>query len=400
MMSASLDACTRPTTSIVVRLAAANHSIEDYRVHEPEAFSPPTQPFRRRPCFAAPHVVADARAEYTPGALTPIDWDATIAFRRHLWRFGLGVAEAMDTAERGPHGLRWATARELIRQSSEAAADADGLIMCGAGTDQIVRDRPSLDEIIDAYVEQVGYIEEHGSSAILRVSYELSRVASGTDDYLRVYEAVLAQAKHPVVVHWLGSVFDPSLSGYWGQEDLDETMNILVELSNANRGKLAGIKVSVLDAAREIELRRRLSSGVQVYTGDDYNYPALILGDGERYSLGLLGVLDPIAPLASAALQALDLHSEQQYLTLMKSTVPLAMRMFEEPAGFYKSGVVLLSWLAGYQEHFRMVSGDEGRRSAMHYAELFRIADRLGLFPDPEVAAHRIGVMMAISGIA
>jgi Protein of unknown function (DUF993) len=383
-----------------VRLPRADRTTESHRLPDAATHPRPRAPFTRRTCLAAPHTVADALAEYTPGERPPVDWDATIAFRRHLWSHGIGVAEAMDTSERGPGGLTWPQARELMRRSVEAAREAGGLVMCGAGTEQLTAATPSLDDIADAYIEQVAYIEDLGSAAIIRASHALAAVARSPEDYASVYERVLRSAAEPVIVHWLGAVFDPSLTGYWGHTGTEDTLEAVVALAKANAGHLRGIKFSLLDAELEAELRRRLPAGVEVYTGDDYDYPSLILGDGVHHSQGLLGVLDPIAPVASAALQALDGGDEEGYLRLMGSTVPLAVRMFEAPAASYKTGTVFIAWLGGHQEHFRMVSGREGMRSILHLSDLYRLAGDLGLFPDPELAAHRMRSLLTVSGVA
>lgn len=386
-------------SGVHIVLPGDDGGLRRHTMREAAAFPMPSRPFALRRCFAAPHVVADARAEYTPGQTPPVDWDATIAFRRHLWSYGIGVAEAMDTSERGPGGLTWPQARELIRRSLEAGAEAGGAIVCGAGTEQLTEPRPSLSAIANAYSEQVEFIESHGGSAVIRASHALAAAARTPRDYLDTYGKVLSRATRPVIVHWLGTVFDPALAGYWGHHDLDEAAKIVLEFAHRHHDRLDGIKFSLLDADREERFRKELPAGVRVYTGDDYDYPRLLLGDGDSFSHGLLGVLDPIGPIASAALQALEAGDEAAYLTTMGSTVPLAVRMFEAPASSYKTGVVFLAYLSGHQSHFRMVSGREGMRSIRHLADLFVLADRLGLFPDPGLAAHRMRQVLALSGI-
>lgn len=384
---------------VSVDLLGEDGRLTTHQLHAPREFPLPAAPFTARRCYAAPHVVVDTTADYTPGETPPIDWEATIGFRMHLWRHGIGVAEAMDTSERGPGGLTWPQAQELIVRSLAAAGDAGGLIVCGAGTDQLTDPRPSLDDIADAYVEQLDFIEKHGGSAVIRASHALVRAAEATDDYVKVYERVLTRAQRPVIVHWLGTAFDPTLAGYWGSRDLDQAQRTVVQLAHRHASKLDGIKFSLLDAEREQRFREQLPSGVRVFTGDDYDYPSLLLGDGRTHSHGLLGVFDPIALVASVALQALEAGDEQSFLAELQSTVPLAVRMFEPPAASYKTGTVFLAYASGHQSHFRMVSGREGMRSLRHLCDLFVLADELGMFPDPELAAARMRGVLALSGV-
>lgn len=368
-------------------------------MHDPTTYQRHPEQFASRRVYAAPHVVVDALAEYTPGVDPPIDWDATIAFREHLWSYGIGIAEAMDTSERGPGGLTWPQAQELITRSLAASQKVGGAIVCGAGTEQLTSIHPSLDEIADAYIEQIEFIEDRGGSAVVRASHALVAAARTTDDYARLYERILSKAQRPVIVHWLGTVFDPSLEGYWGSTDLDETQKTVVELAHRHSDKLAGIKFSLLDADRESRFRRELPEGVHVFTGDDYDYPTLLAGDDKHFSHALLGVLDPLGPIASTAFQALDNGDQDGFLELMASTVPLAVRMFEEPAARYKTGCVFIAYLSGHQNHFRMATGREGMRSIRHLCELFRLTDELGLFPDPDLAADRMRRVLALSGV-
>jgi hypothetical protein len=389
------------TPSWSLKLPDAGGQLVTHRMQEPVAYPKPASPFTARIAFAAPHVVADTRAEYTPGVLPPVDWEATLAFRHHLWSYGIGVAEAMDTSERGPDGLNWSQAQELISTTLAEAKTVDGLVACGAGTDQLDTSQPlSLAAVVEAYLEQLSFIEDNGGAAIIRASHQLVSVASSEQDYLSAYSQVLESAKRPVIVHWLGTVFDPSLRGYWGHEDTAAALEVVLALASANSDKLRGIKFSLLDPKLEIELRQRLPTGVDVYTGDDYDYPELILGDGDTYSHGLLGVLDPLAPIASLAFQELEDGDDDRFLRLMRSTVPLAVKMFEPPAARYKTGTVFIAYLSGHQDHFRMISGREGMRSARHLTDLFLLADELGLFPDPELAARRMQLVLATSGIS
>jgi hypothetical protein len=386
-------------TSMTLMLPGDGGTLRRHAMRAPAAFAKPERPFARRRALAAAHVVVDALAEYTPGQTPPVDWEATLAFRRHLWSYGIGVAEAMDTSERGPGGLVWSQAQQLIASSLQAAPQWDGAIVCGAGTEQLTTDLPSVSAVADAYIEQVEFIEGHGGSAVIRASHALTTAARCAEDYLDVYSQVLSAARRPAIVHWLGEVFDPSLRGYWGHTDLDQTMDVVLEMAQRNATKLDGIKFSLLDAELESRFRKLLPAGVRCYTGDDYDYPSLILGDGQSHSDGLLGVLDPIGPIASAALQALDAGDGDRYTTLMESTVALALRMFEAPASRYKIGTVFIAYLSGHQNHFRMVSGREGMRSLRHLANLFALADEIGLFPDPELACRRMKYVLALSGI-
>lgn len=365
----------------------------------PRSFTRPSGRLTARTVLAAPHTVVDARATYTPGERPPVDWDATIAYRELLWSHGLGVAEAMDTSERGPWGLRWPQAQELIERSLAAAVQHDGLVLCGAGTDQLDHPAPSLAAVTEAYLEQLEFVQSRGGGAIVRASHALHRIARSTDDYLEVYDAVLDAVTEPAVVHWLGDVFDPDLRGYWGTTDLDETARILTALAERHAPRLRGIKVSILNEAREVAFRRGLPEGVHVLTGDDHNYPALLAGDGTHHSDGLLGIFTSLAPIASTALQSLESGDAATFRTELDATLPLAETMFEAPAGSYKTGVVFLAWLGGYQDAFRMVSGREGARSLQHLAQLFAHTDRLGLFTDPELTAHRMRHFLETSGV-
>jgi hypothetical protein len=380
-------------------LPAADGSVVRYRLHEPVDYPCHPTPFTSRTVLAAAHVVADPRADYVPGRMPPVDWEATIAFRRHLFSYGIGIAEGMDTSERGPGGLAWPQAQELIRLGAAAAREAGAAVVCGAGTDQITSRAPSLTEIVDAYIEQLEFVQAQGSAAVLRASHALVSAARSEDDYLSVYREVLARADKPAVVHWLGTRFDPSLAGYWGHEDPMAAMDVVVRMARENADQLDGIKFSLLDHEMEREFRRRLPAGVKVYTGNDYGYTDLIRGDGEHHSHGLLGVLDPIAPIASSAFAALDAGDETAFTEIMNRSIPMAVKMFEAPADRYKVGTVFVAWLSGHQDHFRMVSGREGMRSLRHLCDLFVLTDQLGLFPDPELAAHRMRLLLERDGL-
>lgn len=360
----------------------------------PRDSTPPTS----RVAFAAAHVVADPLADNTPGAPAALDWDATLAFRHHLWSLGLGIADAMDTAQRGT-GLDWPTTRGLIERSGAAAREVGGRLACGAGTDQLAPGAASIEQITAAYEEQVELVTGSGATVVLMASRALAAAATGTDDYLRVYGTILAQVREPVILHWLGPMFDPALAGYWGTGDLDQATDSLVELITTYAGVIDGVKVSLLDAGREVALRRRLPAGVRCYTGDDFDYPDLIAGDELGASDALLGIFDPIAAAAAAALRALDADDRASYERIFAPTVPLARKCFETPTYNYKTGIVFLAWVAGHQDHFCMVGGQQAARSVPHLVELFRLADAAGLLPDPDLAADRMrGLLKVASG--
>ncbi|MEU8027467.1 dihydrodipicolinate synthase family protein [Streptomyces sp. NPDC049099] len=362
---------------------------------EPLTVTPGT-PFTSRTVFSAAHVVADPYADTTPDSPAAVDWDATLAFRRHLWSHGLGVAEAMDTAQRGM-GLDWAGAAELIRRSAAEAHSVGGRIACGVGTDQITGG--SLAEIRGAYEEQLAVVEESGAQAILMASRALASAASGPEDYQEIYGRLLRQAAEPVILHWLGPMFDPALEGYWGSGDLDAATRTFLEVIAAHPDKVDGIKVSLLDAQREIDLRRRLPRGVRCYTGDDFHYPELIAGDDQGFSHALLGVFDPLGPLAAEAVRVLDTGDVTGFRGLLDPTVELSRHLFQTPTRFYKTGVVLLAWLAGHQSHFTMVGGLQSARSLPHLARAYELADGLGLFPDPGLAEERMKNLLSLHGV-
>ncbi|MEE1843369.1 dihydrodipicolinate synthase family protein [Streptomyces sp. NPDC007076] len=362
----------------------------------PLDLAPGTGPLSSRTVFSAAHVVADPYADISPDSPAAVDWDATLAFRRHLWSHGLGVAEAMDTAQRGM-GLDWAGAAELIRRSAAEAKAVGGRIACGVGTDQLTGPA-TLAEVRSAYEEQLALVEESGAQAILMASRALAAVAKGPEDYLETYAHLLRQASEPVVLHWLGPMFDPALDGYWGSSDLDTATDTFLKVIAEHPDKVDGIKISLLDAAREIDVRRRLPGGVRCYTGDDFNYPELIAGDDRGFSHALLGIFDPLGPLAAHAVRVLDTGDVQGFRDLLDPTVELSRHLFQTPTRFYKTGVVLLAWLAGHQDHFTMVGGLQSARSLPHLAKAYELADRLGLFPDPELAESRMRTLLAVNG--
>lgn len=381
---------------MTIRLPGTDGALRTYEPRtEPLAVTPGT-PFTSRTVFSAAHVVADPFADVSPDSPAAVDWDATLAFRRHLWSHGLGVAEAMDTAQRGM-GLDWAGAAELIRRSAAEAKAVGGRIACGVGTDQIASG--SLAEVRAAYEEQLALVEESGAQAILMASRALAAAASGPEDYLEVYGHLLRQAAEPVVLHWLGPMFDPALEGYWGSADLDAATDTFLEVIAAHPDKVDGIKVSLLDARREIDIRRRLPQGVRCYTGDDFNYPELIAGDEQGFSHALLGIFDPLGPLAAEAVRVLDTGNVRGFRDLLDPTVGLSRHLFQTPTRFYKTGVVFLAWLAGHQSHFTMVGGLQSARSLPHFATAYELADGLGLFPDPKLAEERMKTLLSVYGV-
>ncbi|MGW0390568.1 dihydrodipicolinate synthase family protein [Streptomyces sp. NPDC003042] len=382
-----------------IRLPSADGG---FRLHRPTTDPlPPLTcgPAGSRVLYAAAHVVADPLGASTDSGPV-VDWEATLAFRRRLWAQGLGVAEAMDTAQRGM-GLDWPTAAELIRRSVGEARAVGGRIVCGAGTDQLAPGKQhALASITAAYEEQLAHTEACGAGAVLMASRALAGAARGPEDYLAVYGGLLRQSARPVVLHWLGPMFDPELAGYWGHDDLDAATEVFLKVISENPEKVDGIKVSLLDAGREVDIRRRLPAGVRCYTGDDYHYPQLIAGDGESASDALLGIFDPIAPIAARAAIALDREDTAGFHELLDPTVALSRHLFAPPTRYYKTGVVLLAWLAGYQDHFAMVGGLQSARSLPHLATAYELADRLGLFPDPELAERRMRQLLGVYGVA
>ncbi|MBN8997486.1 MAG: dihydrodipicolinate synthase family protein [Rhizobiales bacterium] len=384
---------------MALRLPTADGRIEEYRIRTAPLPPAAPAPFSRI-AFSAAHVVADPLADADPWTATAIDWERTIAFRHHLWDLGLGVAEAMDTAQRGM-GLGWREAEELIRRSLDAAKGRAGaLIACGAGTDHLdpaVTHSP--DAVIAAYEMQFEAIERLGGRVIMMASRALARAAKGPEDYARVYDRLLAQASQPVIVHWLGDMFDPQLAGYWGTRDLDAATATCLAVIAGHVSKVDGIKVSLLSKEREIAMRRQLPAGVRMYTGDDFNYAELIAGENGYHSDALLGIFDAIAPAAAAALGCLAAGDRDGFDTLLAPTVPLSRHIFKAPTWFYKTGIVYLAYLNGFQDHFRMIGGQESARSLVHLAELFRLADAARVLADPDLASERMRLVLALGGV-
>ncbi len=389
-----------------LQLPVSPNTTELYTLTGKAVTAPTGAPKFNRIVYSAAHVVANPLAAINPSLDCAIDWDATIAYRRHLWSLGLGVAEAMDTAQRGM-GLDWPTSLELIGRSLDAAKDIPGaLVASGCGTDHLnLDDVRTIDDVIKGYEKQMAAIEKLGGKLIVMASRALARVATSPADYEKVYSRVLSQAKQPVVLHWLGDMFDPALKGYWGSNDVDAAMNTALNVINAHPDKVDGIKISLLDKDKEIAMRRRLPPGVRMYTGDDFNYAELIAGDSfnanpmHSQSDALLGIFDAIAPAASAALGALAQGNLDKFHAILGPTVPLSRHIFAAPTRFYKTGVVFMAWLNGHQSHFTMVGGQQNTRSLLHLAELFRLADAAHVLTQPELAVHRVKNLLAMHGV-
>ncbi len=385
-----------------IALPTSDRTLENYSTGEPIVFpsKAETKTFNRI-AYAAAHIVADPLADNDPWLDIAVDWDRTIAFRHYLWDLGLGVAEAMDTAQRGG-GLDWAGAKQLIGHALEAAKSRPGAkICCGVGTDHLETTADvTIDQIIRAYEEQIEAIETMGGKLVVMASRALARVARTPDDYARVYGRILRQVREPVIIHWLGEMFDPALTGYWGSADHSAAMETCLGILRDNAAKIDGVKISLLSKEKEIEMRRKLPGGVRMYTGDDFNYAELIAGDEEGYSDALLGIFDAIAPAASAGLAGLATGDLQGFHGILEPTVPLSRHIFKTPTRFYKTGVVFLAWLNGLQDHFILVGGQESARSLQHLAELFRLADKARVLHDPDLAASRMGKLLAMQGLA
>jgi hypothetical protein len=385
-----------------INLPGTDRKFAPYSTGEPIQFPSKAETARfNRIAYAAAHVVADPLADIDPWVDTAVDWDKTIAFRHYLWDLGLGVAEAMDTAQRGG-GLDWPGAKLLIKHALDAAKSRPGAeICCGVGTDHLEASaNVTIDDIIRAYEEQIEAIEAMGGKLVVMASRALARVAKSPADYEKVYGRILRQVKEPVIIHWLGEMFDPALAGYWGARDHAAAMETCLAIMTANAERIDGVKISLLSKEKEIAMRKRLPKGVRMYTGDDFNYAELIAGDEDGYSDALLGIFDAIAPAASAGLARLANNDLQGFHGIMEPTVPLSRHIFKAPTRFYKTGVVFLAWLNGLQDHFIMVGGQESARSILHLTELFRLADKARVLHDPDLAAARMSKLLAVQGMA
>lgn len=384
-----------------LRLPTAGRRLEAYRLTGDPLPAVSAPPRFSRVALAATHVVADPLSASDPSGAAAVDWSATVVYRRYLLGLGLGVAEAMDTAQRGM-GLGWPEALELIRRTLQETRDIPGaLVFCGCGTDQLApAEARSLDDVLRAYDEQLAAIQKLGGRIVLMASRALVRVARSADDYLRAYRHVLDQCERPAIVHWLGEMFDPALAGYWGATLFDRALATCLQIIGDNAAKVDGIKISLLDKDKEIRMRRLLPAGVKMYTGDDFDYPELIAGDGAGFSHALLGIFDAIAPAASAALGALADGDRERFFSLLDPTLPLSRLIFRAPTQYYKTGIVFLAYLNGHQDHFVMVGGAQSMRPLPYFADLFRLADRARLLRDPALAVARMRAFLALYGIA
>lgn len=397
-----MTTATETPTGIMLTLPVGGE-LTRYELGTPGPWRRPAGPIVSRIAYAAAHVVPKVLADNSPGAPADLDWEATLAYRHQLWSYGLGVADAMDTAQRGM-GLDWPATRELIRRSGREAAAVGGKLACGAGTDHLaVADLPDgargLAAIADAYRAQIEVVRDAGAEVILMASRALAQVAASPADYLSVYGPLLAEADRPVILHWLGGMFDPALRGYWGSAEISSATATFRELIETHADKVAGVKVSLLDAGHEVALRRVLPDGVRLYTGDDFNYPELMIGDSEGHSDALLGIFAAIYPAASTALQELDAGDTGRAHELLEGTRDLGRHIFAAPTYYYKTGIAFLSWLNGQQPGFAMVAGLASGRSVRHLSELFVLADRAGLLLDPQLAAERMRTYLRLNGV-
>jgi hypothetical protein len=401
-------------TSLI--LPSSDGSTREYHLQGGASWARPTAPLTARRAYAAAHVIPEVLADNTHGAPARLDWDATMAYRHELWSYGLGVADAMDTAQRGM-GLDWAATQRLIKRTGVEAASvvssADAatagktvrdLVSCGAGTDPLdfavlPAGKAGLKAVLDSYREQIAVVSEAGPKVILMASRALARVATGPEDYLKVYSTLLQEVDQPVILHWLGTMFDPALAGYWGSDDVSAATETFLSLIREHADKVDGVKVSLLDASHEVALRAAVPEGVRLYTGDDFNYPELIDGDGGHHSDALLGIFAAIYPAASAALQHYDAGNAAEARAILDSTRELGKHIFSAPTFYYKTGIAFMSWLNGMQPGFQMVGGLHSGRSVVYLARTFELADQAGLLKDPALAAFRMSDYLRINGV-
>jgi len=380
-----------------IRLPDAKGVLRDYALTGTPIRPSRPAPDSVRTLYSAAHVVADPFGDHDPTGPAHVDWDGTMAFRRHLAGMGLGIAEAMDTAQRGM-GLDWNGALELIRRTRAELPDA--LVVNGCGTDHLdPADAGTVDDVRRAYLEQVEAIQGIGGRLVLMASRALARAADGPDDYISVYRDVLAACDAPVILHWLGDMFDPQLAGYWGADEFEPALETCLAIISENAARIDGVKVSLLDAGKEIAMRRRLPDGVKMYTGDDFNYPELIEGDGQGFSHALLGILDPLAAAAAHAVAKLADGDARAFRAILDPTVPLARHVFRAPTRYYKTGIVFLAWLNGFQDHFVMLDGAQSARSLSHLVDCFKLADGCGILRDPDLAAGRMRTLLKVYGV-
>jgi len=386
------------------------------------AFAPPSGPLRSRTVYAAVHVIPRPASDTAPGAPADLDWEATLAFRRSMWLRGLGVADAMDTAQRGM-GLDPAATRELITRTAGAAreafadpaiaplfpagAEVRDLVVAGVSTDQRPEAELSLDEIVEAYREQLAATEATGAGVVLMASRHLARAARSAADYESVYRRVLDAATAPVVLHWLGTAFDPQLEGYFGSLDTAEASATLLRIIGEDPSRVRGVKMSLLDDAAEVAVREQLPEGVRMLTGDDFHFSHLIVGeDGAdggaqqegTFSHALLGAFAATAPAASAAVQALDRGDRAEARRILDDAERLARHVFSTPTFHYKTGVAFLSWLNGHQQAFSMVGGMHAARSLPHLSRTVELAAATGNLEDPPLAAARWHALLSLHG--
>lgn len=385
--------------ALQISLPAVGSSSQPYTLVGTPLARPTVTPVFSRIAYAAAHVVSDSTGKVAPQGRPAVDWDATLAFRHHLWSLGFKIAEAMDTSQRGM-GLDWQGAAELIERSLREAKTVQGAdLACGAGTDHlVVNNATNIEDVIAAYETQLGHVEACGGRSIMMASRALAKIAKSKDDYIYVYSKILSQAKDKVVLHWLGDMFDAQLAGYWGASNFDDALDTVIEIITGNASKIEGIKISLLEHSKEIALRNRLPDGVLCFTGDDFNYADLIEGDGVRHSHALLGIFDAVAPSASLALAALANNDVTTFRAVIAPTVPLSRKIFETPTQYYKAGVVFLAWLNGHQSHFTMLGDMQSSRDLAHYAEVFKLADQANVLDNPELAVMRMKGMLAGSG--
>ena len=379
-------------------LLAGDGATSAAAVNEPTALTRPHGPLTARVAYAAAHVVPRASADNTPGQPADIDWDATLAYRHHLFSWGLGVADAMDTAQRNM-GLDPAAVRELISRSAAEASAAGARIVVGVNTDHVEDELITLPQVIDAYKEQLFHAEDAGAGAVLMASRHLARAAQSADDYRRVYDEVLAVASQPVVLHWLGTAFDPQLAGYFGSDDWRVAADTVVDIIAGNPQAVSGIKMSLLDAQSEIAVRRRLPASARMFTGDDFHYCELIEGDEQGSSDALLGAFAALGPHASGAIQALGEGDVARYREILQPTEELSRQIFAAPTFYYKTGVAFMSWLNGHQEAFQMVGGLHSARSLSHLSRIVELANACGALERPDLAASRWHALLGLNGI-
>jgi hypothetical protein len=390
---------SRASTDITLQLLDADGTTRATELLAAPAFAKPTGPLRSRTLYAAAHVIPKVHAENVPGAPADIDWDATLDYRRQIFSWGLGVADAMDTAQRNM-GLDAAATRELIAKSAECAREAGGSVAVGVNTDGRAEEQLSLQEIETAYLEQLAFAQEQGVTPVLMSSRHLARAATSAADYLRVYDRVLREASSKVIIHWLGTAFDPQLEGYFGYRDWRTAADYLLEIVDSHAAKIAGIKMSLLDADAERYVRGQLPEGVTMFTGDDFNYVELIRADeAGEYSDALLGAFSVLAPNASAAVQALDAGDVESFTRILEPTQELSRQVFAAPTFYYKTGVAFMSWLNGHQPAFKMVGGLHSARSLPHLSRIVELANASGALERPELAAERWHTMLRLDGV-